>query len=353
MHHRGPDAGGSFAAPGVWLGHRRLSILDLSEAGHQPLVDEDTGAVIAFNGEIFNYLELRAELEGSGHRFRGHSDTEVLLRAYVQWGTDCLRRLNGMWAFVIWDPRRNRAFFSRDRFGIKPLFMARIGDALALASEPKALLALDPTLRRPDLGAVGRLLADQQLYTDAHSFYEPIGVFPAAHGGQFAPGDREPLLERFWALPAADAIPGAAEQFPERFERSVALRLRSDVPLAVTLSGGLDSTAVLHAACAGLGPGAPLHAYTAVYAERGADGRVLDERASARAALAPYAGGVLHEIGAHVDDLLDTLRRIVWHMDGPGFSPAVFPLWQIMRGVRADGVKVVLEGQGADELLGG
>jgi asparagine synthase (glutamine-hydrolysing) len=354
MHHRGPDDGGSFTAPGVWLGHRRLAILDLSDAGHQPLVDPETGTVIVFNGEIFNYLELRDTLQGHGHRFHGHSDTEVLLRAYLQWGADCLRRLNGMWAFVIWDPRRRRAFFSRDRFGIKPLFMARIGDGLALASEPKALLELDPALRRPDLRAVGRLLADQQVYVDGHSFYESISVFPAAHAGHFAPGDRRAEIEPYWALPEPGEASGAsATDFPERFERSVALRLRSDVPLAITLSGGLDSTAVLHAACRGLGPETPLHAYTAVYDDHGADGQWLDERVAARSAIAPYATGVLHEVGAQSDDLLSTLRRIVWHMDGPGFSPAVLPLWQIMRGVRAGGVTVVLEGQGADELLGG
>ncbi len=358
MRHRGPDDAGSFTAPGVWLGHRRLSIIDVSDRGHQPLEDPDTGAVLIFNGEIFNYLELRKQLEAHGHRFRSHSDTEVLLRAYVHWGHDCVGRLNGMWAFVIWDPRERSAFFSRDRFGIKPLFFAHVGGDLALASEPKALLALYPQLRRPDAEAIGRLLAEKRMYVDGRSFYTGISAFPAAHSGTFAPGDSGPAVERYWDFPRAGGAgtvgwPEAQRQFEQLFDSSVALRLRSDVPLALTLSGGLDSTAILHATSRGLGPRAAVRAYTSVYEELGPDGSPIDERVSARLALAPYAGSILREIAAPVDDLLTVLRQIVWHMDGPGFSPAVFPVWRIMRAVRADGVKVVLEGQGADEMLGG
>jgi asparagine synthase (glutamine-hydrolysing) len=356
MYHRGPDDGGSFEAPGVWLGHRRLAIIDLSDGGHQPLEDEATGVVLVYNGELFNYLELRRELEGRGHHFRSRSDTEVLLRAYLEWGRECVTRLNGMWAFVIWDPRAGRAFFSRDRFGIKPLFMANVPGGLALASEAKALLELEPSLRRPDVGAIAELLAQRRVCGDGRSFYEGISAVPAAHNGTFAPGDRAPALARYWDFPPTDASVSweeAQERFAVLFETSVALRLRSDVPLAITLSGGLDSTAVLHASATALGADARMTAYTAVYEDTGPDGRPIDEREAASRAVAPYPQARLREMPAGSPDLLDVLRRIVWHMDGPGFSPAVFPLWEIMAGVRRDGVKVVLEGQGADELLGG
>jgi asparagine synthase (glutamine-hydrolysing) len=355
MTHRGPDDRGSWRSEHVWLASRRLAVIDTSAEGHQPLHDPQSGATVAFNGEIFNHVELRAELEALGHRFRSHSDTEVLLHAFLQWGEDCVTRFNGMWAFAIWDPREHALFLSRDRFGVKPLFMASVDGGLALASEPKVLLALYPQLARPDERSLADLLARKRVATGRGSFYAGIESVPAGHCGWYRVGDRAPRLRRFWDFPAADEVaelsPGEVdERFGAVFDDAARLRLRSDVPVGLTLSGGLDSTAVLHAAWTGLGDGEhALRAYTSVYDVDPA----FNELAYARRAAARYPGVELVEVPAEVDDWLGVLRQIVWHMDGPGFSPAVFPLWQIMAAARRDGVVVLLEGQGADELLGG
>lgn len=358
LSHRGPDDAGCFRTDGAWLAHRRLAIIDVGDPGHQPFADEETGTTIVFNGEIFNYIELRAELETHGHRFRSHTDTEVLLRAYLQWGSACVERFNGMWAFAIWDPRTRQGFLSRDRFGIKPLFIAAVPGGLAFASEPKALLALYPRLRRPDEVAIARLLAEKRIYADGRSFYDSISVFPAAHWGSIRPGDTAPAMRRYWEFPEPEASGSSTwldveRDFEELFDDSVRLRLRSDVPLGVTLSGGLDSTAILHATRQGLEPRTRVRAYTAIYSSSSREAGLVDEREWARLAASRYERTELREIVASDQDLLDVLRRIVWHMDGPGFSPAVFPVWRIMESVHGEQVKVLLEGQGADELLGG
>ena len=158
LAHRGPDDRGVFGSDGVLLGHRRLSIIDLSTAGHQPMVDDDSGAVVTYNGEIYNYLELRGELESLGHRFSSATDTEVLLKAYLEWGPDCLRRFNGMWAFAIWVPSRQTLFCARDRFGVKPFYLWQAGSAIAFASEPKAILALRPESRRVNQATLAAFL---------------------------------------------------------------------------------------------------------------------------------------------------------------------------------------------------
>lgn len=352
LAHRGPDDRGEWSDARCWLGHRRLSIIDLSPAGHQPMLDPANGTVITFNGEIYNYLELRDELRSLGHHFSSKSDTEVLLAAYRQWGAACLSRLNGMWSFVIWDPSNQKAFFARDRFGVKPLYWACIDGTLALASEPKALLVLLPSLRRVDEATLFEFLADGKLYSGGGTFYKGISSVPAAHSGTFSPGDASPKWAAYWALPANDQrceYDEALSRFSALFEDATRLRMRSDVPVGITLSGGLDSSAILHAA---VGSVPRIRAFTSVYASEGTEG-VLDERHWARLVAARHAGVQLEEIQAQRRDWLDTLPRIVWHMDGPGYSPAVFPLWGIMSRARAAGVPVLLEGQGADELIGG
>ncbi|MDQ6778450.1 MAG: asparagine synthase (glutamine-hydrolyzing), partial [Actinomycetota bacterium] len=362
ISHRGPDDRGTWTGEQVWLGHRRLSIIDAA-GGHQPMVDHATGVVIAYNGEIYNYLELGRELEAAGHRFLSSSDTEILLRGYLEWGTGCLEHFNGMWAFVIWDPRSRRAFFSRDRFGVKPLYYALHARSLLIASEPKALFTACPALRQVDESAVHDLLAEKRARHDERTFYAGMRSLAAGHWGTYDPGDRAPRIERYWADPApactgvwdeADAL----ERFSSVLEDAVAIRLRSDVPVGLTLSGGIDSTVILDAmAAARRRTGAGVRSYTAVYGheadQRSADEHSVDERSWARIAAAAYDNVALAEVEASSRDWLEVLRRIVWHMDGPGFSPAVFPMWMIMARARADGVPVLLEGQGADEVFGG
>lgn len=357
LSHRGPDDCGTWSADNVMLGSRRLAIIDIGPGGHQPMVDPQTGVALVFNGEIYNYIELREELAAAGHKFATQSDTEVLLRAYLQWGHDLTGRLNGMWAFVVWDPRNREAFFSRDRFGEKPFYYALVDGSLIAASEPKAILALQPQLRRVDEIALYDLLASGLVCHDDRSFYAGIKLLEPGCSGSFRPGDAALRLARYWDLPRtgeplSDA--GAAlDRFQEVFEDAVRLRLRSDVPVGITLSGGLDSTSVLHAAQHELNRSdGGLTAFTSVYRPR-ADEPRIDEREWAQRAVQPYPRVYLKEVEASPDEWLGVLRRITWHMDGPDYSPAVFPLWTITRTARAHDVPVLLEGQGGDELLAG
>jgi len=356
ISHRGPDDQDSWEDDEAWLGTRRLAIIDLSAGGHQPRVDAETGVCITFNGEIYNYVELRDQLSALGHTFSSRSDTEVLLRAYLEWGSELLPRLNGMWAFVIWDPRIRRAFFSRDRLGVKPFYYSLQNGALSVASEPKALLVLHPALRRVDEVSLYDFLAEGRLYAGTASFYAGIAVLRPGHYGTFSPGDSAPAIRQYWAPPDQAERPidyrEAVRSFGELLRDSVRLRMRSDVPVGFTLSGGLDSSAVVQgAATLGASSEDRLQAFTSVY-ETSKGNRPLDERRWARLVADTYKVE-LHEVPADVGDWIGVLTRIVWHMDGPGYSPAVFPLWKIMETARSRGIPVLLEGQGADELLGG
>jgi asparagine synthase (glutamine-hydrolysing) len=351
LKHRGPDDRGVWSDGHAWLGHRRLAIIDLSSAGHQPMADAETGVTITFNGEIYNYLELREELRLLGYRFASHSDTEVLLRAYLAWGQECLRRLNGMWHFVIWDPRNRTAFIARDRLGVKPSYYSLDGGRLIVASEPKAILAIEPTHRCVDRSALRDFLVSSALYSSNRSFYEGVCILSPAHHATFDAATGNFAVRRYWAPPSEGTEPGAwdLEQFAELIADSVRLRMRSDVPVGLTLSGGLDSTTILTEA---IKHTARLIAFTSVY--RSALPELnIDEEQWARVAVAPFANVDLQAVNAAPEHWIETLRQIAWHMDGPADSPAVFPLWQIMERARSAGVPVLLEGQGADELLGG
>lgn len=346
--HRGPDSAGTWHDDQAWLGHRRLAIIDLTVDGHQPMVDPASGLVILFNGEIYNYRELRGELIALGHRFHSHSDTEVLLRGYLEWGAGIQERCNGMWAAALWNPRTQTLFLTRDRFGKKPLYYARVASSLWFASEPKALHSLLPDLAEADPAAVVDLVVNSRLHLGERSFYRHIRALPPAHCATYdARGDQLALC-RYWDYPeAAEPVMDSRrdEAFSQLFLDAVQLRLRSDVPLGLTLSGGLDSSAVLAAACQG-GDLAP-RSYTSVYGEA-RQGELGWAEVAARC-----AGTSVDQVSSSMDDWPSTLPAVVGHLDAPGQSPAVLPLWSIMKQARADGVPVLLEGQGADEILGG
>jgi asparagine synthase (glutamine-hydrolysing) len=355
--HRGPDDEGTWTDGCAWLGHRRLSIIDLTAGGHQPMVHEPSGLVITYNGEIYNYIELGHELEAAGHSFRTQSDTEVLLVAYLNWGESCLDRLNGMWSFLIWDPRNQIAFFARDRLGVKPLYFSIASGGLSIASEPKALIALNPDLRRVDEASLYAFLAEGQLYTGKGSFYAGIQMLEPGHCATYDPAALSLVDRKYWAPPASVSTSGdyaaAVASFGDLLGDAVRLRMRSDVPVGFTLSGGLDSSAVLQAAVsATASTGGRLNAFTSVY-EAPTALEAGDEREWASLVATKYERVALDNVPASGADWHAVLEKIVWHMDGPGYSPAVFPLWRIMEHARAAGVPVLLEGQGADELLGG
>ena len=349
LFHRGPDGGAVWRGNSAVLGHRRLAIIDLSEAGVQPMIDPETGLVIVFNGEIYNFRELKVELEAKGCQFRSNSDTEVLLKGYSVWGKDVLNRCNGMWAFAIWDPATEKAFIARDRFGVKPFYYSLSDRGLLFASEPKALHALDTALTEPNPSAVADFIVDSKIHLGERTFYKFISALPAAHYGVYDARDRILTSHRYWDYPESpqcnSELMRDQEQFSEIFVDAVRLRLRSDVPVGLTLSGGLDSTAVL--AAAKHVSASPPHCYTSVYSRE-----LRGEEAWAEIA-AERAGTKVEPVEAALDDWLQTMNKIVRHMDSPGYSPAVVPLWSIMAKARQDYIPVLLEGQGADELLAG
>jgi asparagine synthase (glutamine-hydrolysing) len=349
LAHRGPDDRGVFSDRDVLLGGRRLAIQDLSTAGRQPMTDEKSGATIVFNGEIYNYIELREELSREGYQFRSKTDTEVLLKGFLHWGDRVLDKLNGMWAFAIYLPKTQKIFFSRDRFGVKPLYYILHGSKFAFASEPKALLALFPEQRQVDPRTLYEFLAFGLLYSSDGSFYRGISAVAPGHCGEYDLTERRAQFWRYWNYPRQPAgkkdTQAEVEEFAALLDDSVRLRLRSDVPVGISFSGGLDSTAVL-ASAVQAGASRPV-CFTSTYELD--DG---SEREQAQLASKPYGISPI-DVPAPMGQWLTTLERISWHMDGPGYSPAVYPLWMLMQEARRRGIPVILEGQGADEELAG
>lgn len=349
MAHRGPDGRGLWTGPGIILGHRRLSIVDLSDFGHQPMCHVETGAVIVFNGEIYNYKELAQDLIRLGHRFIGHSDTEVLLHALIEWGVEVLPRLNGMWALAFWSPHNRQLIVARDRFGVKPFYYRIDKNSFAFASEPKALLSIFAEHRVINENVMLDFLANNALYTRDDSFYKGIHILPSSHYGIYDFDSRNLRLVKYWNYPEGRnqelTEKEAIEQFSIIFKDAVRLRLQSDVPVGIALSGGLDSTGIL-AAASSMKPNS-VTCFTSVYDEYFHGEKYWAEIAS------NSANTRLIQVTSTQEEWLNTLRQISWHMDAPGYSPAVYPLWKLMERSRSEGVFVLLEGQGADEALAG
>jgi asparagine synthase (glutamine-hydrolysing) len=354
LDHRGPDGDGLWSDPGVALGFRRLAILDLSDAGMQPMASEDGRLRLVHNGEIYNYRELRAELEPKGHRFRTGTDTEVVLAAYREWGERCVERFNGMWAFALWDAERRTLFASRDRFGVKPFYYRHAGGRLAFASEPKAFRADPETRLAPNPRAVRDYV--EQGYADhtSETFFEGISKLPPAHSLTFG---RDGLrLRRYWSLEAGEPPAGdPADAVRELLVDSVRLRLRSDVPVGTCLSGGLDSSAIacvvshlLDTEAENARPvGERQRTFTAYFDEPG-----FDERPYAQAVV-ERTGAEPHWISFDGEQLVEALPRIVETQDEPFGSTSIVAQWHVMRAAREAGLTVMLDGQGADETLAG
>lgn len=345
IRHRGPDGEGLHIEPGIGLGHRRLAIID-PVAGHQPMVDADTRNVIIYNGEVYNYVEIRSELEGRGHRFTTHSDTEVILKAYVEWGVDCLERFNGMWAFALWDVHRRRLFLARDRLGIKPLHYCIDGDRLLFASEMKSLFAAGFP-RRPDMSLLDVYLTFG--YVPApHSFFSGVRKLQPGHLLLAEAGRVE--IRRWWDLPQVDAgamrrdAAAVDEEFAALLGDAVRISMRSDVPFGAFLSGGLDSSSVvtLMARQTAL----PVQTFTI-----GFDDAEFDERALARQ-VATCAGTQHHEATVVPDDIEEALQRVAFHYDEPFGDSSALPTGHVA-GLAAAQVKMVLTGDGGDEVLSG
>jgi asparagine synthase (glutamine-hydrolysing) len=346
--HRGPDDSGVWRSGSVILGHTRLAIQDLSGAAHQPMQSADGRYVLTFNGEIYNFVELRQELEARGHRISSAGDSEVMLHAYEEWGADCVQRFNGMWAFAIWDERKGELFCSRDRFGVKPFYYAFTRHGFAFSSEIKALLAIDDRLRVPDLDTVYRFLSAGVLDEDDKTFFRAVMQLPAAHS-MVLKVDGSYSIRKYYDVDHAVLAthvhpPDGVSVFRDLLADSVRIRLRSDVPVGTCLSGGLDSSCIV-----GLADGLMsrrVSTFTSIY-----PGTDSDESAFARAAVERY-GADAHWIEPKPEDFFAVLPHIVWHQDEPTSAPGLYSQWHVMKLARGK-VKVLLDGQGGDELLAG
>jgi asparagine synthase (glutamine-hydrolysing) len=349
LAHRGPDDSGVLIDGTVGLGFRRLSILDLSPSGHQPMSTEDGQVAVVFNGEIYNFVELREELEGLGHRFRSSGDTEVLLRAYLEWGSQCLARFNGMWAFAIYDKRRGVVFGARDRFGMKPLYRCATKGHFLLASEIKSIRASGLIASAINWSTAARFLLENRLDETNETFYD--GIEHVAPGTAFEVDLRGTRREwRYWSLESPDraAAADAPARFAELFEDAVRVHMRSDVPVGVHLSGGLDSTSIICATARvrrEQGATEPLLAFC-YQAPEFDEGTYISDTVR-------QTGATLVNLRTSARSLWDDLTRMLWYQDEPVHSMTAVIGYQLMRLAAQHGVKVVLNGQGADETIGG
>jgi asparagine synthase (glutamine-hydrolysing) len=344
LRHRGPDGEGLWIDGPVGLAHRRLAIVDVA-GGQQPMTDESGETWITYNGEIYNHPRLRPELEARGYRYRTRSDTETVLHMYRAEGEGFAERLQGMFALALWDRRRRRLGLVRDRLGIKPLYWTLTAEALLFASEIKALLAALPGRPAFNDAVLPEFLASG-FVAGGDTFFTGVHALPPGHMLWWSPG--EPLRpRRYWRLPAAakGATPAEhAQQVRARLEAAVASHLMSDVPLGVFLSGGIDSSAL----CGLMAriTREPVRAFSVAFADTDAN-ELPWARLAARA-----AGAVHREVVVSPAAFFAALPRLIWHEDEPLAFPSSVPLYFVSRLAR-DYVKVVLTGEGADELFGG
>jgi len=360
LAHRGPDGCGSWIGrtPSgvVALGHRRLAIVDLSPAAAQPMFNTDGTLAIVLNGEIYNYVELREELRARGVSFRTQSDTEVLLAAYETWGENCLAHLNGMFAFAIWDGRRDLLFAARDRFGEKPFYWSRLPDGgLAMASEMKALFAHPSIEPEIDHEALQRFAEGGPLIPAETTLFSAVKCLPAATAWLIDPTGRVRRTWRYWVPDYENVRPDyreavAVEEFRHLLEQSVRQRLRVDVKVGACLSGGLDSSTLV-GILAGLRK-RPEDVLNSTISARFDDDETISEGPFIDALIrhARVAATFVSPTGA---DLVDESRLLHWHQEIPFLSASIYLEWCVMRIARQQNSVVMIDGQGADELLAG
>jgi asparagine synthase (glutamine-hydrolysing) len=359
--HRGPDDSGiACIKPNLVFGHRRLSIIDLSNGSHQPF-ELDERYVLTYNGEIFNYIEIREELTALGEVFQTSGDVEVLLRAYKVWGTECVTRFNGMWAFAIYDRENDVLFASRDRFGIKPLNYSFVAGSFIFSSEIKAMLSYAPSLNEPDYNMIANFCRFSVGAQSENSWFKQVKRLMPAHNLIIRNGEVE--ISRYWDYPdfqdRDDKEVKLIEEYRSIFLDAVKVRMRTDVPVGITLSGGVDSTSIVYSMkhiedgkyfclTSTFQADQQLRTSASVYADRTA---IVDEASIAQRS-AVDLGLPSKVVETDYEDFLSQLEQIIWHLECGNSAPAVFPLNQLYK-VAADHMTVVMDGQGADELLAG
>lgn len=356
LRHRGPNDQGSELADGaigkVALGQTRLSIIDLSTGGHQPMSTHDGALTVVFNGEIYNYRELRAELKALGHQFSSDSDTEVLLAAWYQWRNAALRRFVGMFAFAMLDRRSQTLTLARDAFGIKPLYYRRTSESLAFASEPRALMTLDHASRELDFQAAYDYLVHGHYDHTERSFVKDLCTLPPAHTLTLSirTGQAD-VPQRWWAPEIAERRPtpayaDAAAELRDRFLDSIRLHLRSDVTLGAALSGGVDSSAIV-CAMRHVEPDLPLRTFSFISQSADRSEEQWVDIVNVR------SNAIAHKIRVTADELANDIDDLILAQGEPFGSTSIYAQYRVFKAAREADVTVMLEGQGADELLAG
>ena len=352
--HRGPDGEGFYNGGFLGLGHRRLSIIDLSPAGHQPMISRDQQVTLVYNGEVYNFQEIRVELEALGHQFRSRTDSEVVLNAWVEWGRDCVSRFNGMFAFAVWDKRENALFLVRDRYGIKPLYYACWGNVFLFGSEQKAILAHPAAERVLDKKALLEYFTFQNIFTD-RTLVADVKLLPAASVASISPGGNGiPQVSRYWDYrfrePDGPCDPREYREELDRLMRqAVSRQLVTDVELGAYLSGGMDSGTITALAARELPYiktftcGFDLSSASGI--EMGFDERIKAEAMSARFKTEHY------EMVLKAGDMERSLPKVAWHIEEPRVGQS-YPNYYAAQ-LAGKFVKVVLSGAGGDELFGG
>jgi asparagine synthase (glutamine-hydrolysing) len=336
------------------FGHRRLSIIDLTEAGHQPMCNESGNIWVIYNGELYNYKELTEELCKKSHIFKSRTDTEVILHAYEEWGTECLCHFNGMWAFALWDRERKRLFCARDRFGIKPFYYYFKGQKFLLASEIKAILQ-DPKIKRsPNHNRVYDYLAYGYLDHTEETFFKNINQLRGSHYLTLDIRGEDLILDirRYWDLTSIEPETSYGlsyrleERFLELFEDSIRLHVRSDVPVGTCLSGGLDSSSIVCVAKRFLNSN--VHkTFSSCFEDKKYDERDYVNKVVEAAGTDPYY------VFPKAEDLLAEIEDLIWYQDEPFGSTSIYAQWSVFKLAKLNKIKVILDGQGADELLAG
>jgi asparagine synthase (glutamine-hydrolysing) len=353
--HRGPDGEGQWIEGNVGLGHRRLAIIDVSAAGHQPMLSADQRYALTYNGEIYNYKELRAELEACGHRFRSTTDTEVVLHALVAWGTKAFDLFNGMFALALWDRRDRQLLLARDRYGIKPLYYSHQGDCIAFGSEQKAILAVPEIKRRLDKPALLEYFTFQNFFTD-RTLLSDVKILPAGHYAVLDLNSRQPRLNltRYWDFhfsePSGKIDANEYREELERlFQQAVNRQLVADVELGSYLSGGMDSGAITAVAARAY---PYLKTFTCGFDLSSASGIELsfDERTKAEAMSARFKTEH-YEMVLKAGDMERILPNLAWHLEEPRVGQS-YPNYYAAK-LASKFVKVVMSGAGGDELFGG
>lgn len=358
--HRGPDAEGVFMPNDeVILGHRRLSIIDLSTTNNQPFIVNERYSVI-YNGEIYNYLELKNELLALGHSFITEGDTEVLVKAYIQWGVNCVKKFNGMWSFALYDNDTDILFCSRDRFGVKPFNYSINNHQFIFASEIKSIITYQPNLKKPNFNVIANYCRTGLGAQAKETWFQNILRLPPAHNLLIK--ENTLIIEQYWDYPTktnrAISFEEAQQQYLNIFIDAVKLRMRSDVPVGTTLSSGLDSTSVVAALRTFFDD--KHQTYTAVFDNKEFEN---SEKNSYKNNIEINEAAIVHHLAKDLnlednyvkfkdEQFVQSLAKIIFHLESGHSSPAIIPLDFVMQRAAQD-VKVVLEGQGADELLGG